>query len=131
MQTPTNAHTDVLIACPPGALRTGLQALLEALPWVKRVQAAGSLTELEALLGSARPGLVILAGEFSEQPPEAVLAGILEAAPGCRVAVLREQPGPTEPPGGANLVLQQGTSPADLVSALERLAHGKETKHEA
>lgn len=131
MQTPTNAHTAVLIACPPGALRTALVALLEALPWVESVQAASSPTALQDCLASSRPGLVIVAGGFPGQPLEAVLAAISGAAPSCRVAVLLEQPGPMNPPGGASLVLQQGTSPAELVSALERLAHDEGARYEA
>jgi hypothetical protein len=111
----------ILIAAPPSPLRSALQALIGSLPGKHTIRLAGHPSAVMESVVKAAPGLVIL---IAAQPkpwrglPEAVRL----AAPGCRLVVLVDDIWRTPPEYlSADLVLQQGAPPGELIAGLERL----------
>jgi len=114
----------VLIAALPGPLRTALHALLLSLPQVGSVDAAGDPQDILKTVSENLPGLVIVVIAKPQQRWKDLPASIRLAAPACRIAVLAN--GDTSPVG-ADLILQQGARPQELIAALEGLLEENKT----
>jgi DNA-binding NarL/FixJ family response regulator len=112
----------VLIVARDGFLRSGLEALLGSIGRIERVQVADSRPAALKSIASQPPVLVMLAGG----PPDQLWPVVWEIkalAPQTRCVVLVEDVAQQRAAGAAqaDAVLLQGTSPEELVAAVERL----------
>jgi len=114
----------ILIAAPPGPLRTALQALLSSLPGPYSIRIVGQPTRLLEIIPSEAPDLLILTGEALERW-NGNLQELRATKPDVRIAVIVDDAARTPfELKEAQVVLQQGAPPAELIAALESLLPG-------
>jgi AmiR/NasT family two-component response regulator len=104
----------LLIAAEPGPLPLALQALLLSLPQVDQVYISSRQADIVDQLAAHTPTVVILID--AAHPRRQMLPEVIRGhSPGSRIVFLVNGDSPIE---GADLVLQQGAHPEELVSAL-------------
>jgi len=104
----------ILIAAEPGPLPLALQALLLSLPEIDQVLTAGYGIDLLDKLAAHPPRLVILV-DAAQSRRRSLPEVIRRVSPASRIVLLVNGGISIE---GADLVLQQGANPEELVSAL-------------
>lgn len=118
-------QANILITAPPSPLRTALQALLSSLPGFHQVAAANTPAAALEAIAAAAPTLVILIAT-GQKPWRGLPEAVRRAAPECRVAALVDEIWHTPLEFlQADLVLQQGAPPDEVIAALERLLKQK------
>jgi DNA-binding NarL/FixJ family response regulator len=120
--------TSALIVAKPGALRGGLQALLSSISAIQSVELVDDGPTALKLLAGLHPRLALLEGDSSSDRVWSTLREIKGASPQTRCIVLVEnvQQGQSADALQADAVLLQGTSPDEVVAAIERLLSTRE-----
>ena len=111
----------VLLVASPGPLRSALQALIGSFPQISVVEIAVSIETILELLSTYSPDLVVLIAET--QPEWVDLPGAIRSvAPTIPIIILANgETGPTT----ADLVLQQGARPEELIAKIELLLNNR------
>lgn len=116
-------HKTILLAAEPGPLRDALQALLFSISQVYEVSVAGDPAGIMRSIENRAPNLIILVIDLSWTNLPQVLR---TAAPASRLVVLTDHEVNID---AADLVLQQGTHPELIVTALLTLLSDSVDNH--
>ena len=114
-----------LIAARPGPLREGLRCLVNALPRIRVVGAAGDAVALLKMISERSPDLVLLDAALLGDQDGSLVREVRKRGPGAKFVVLTETVGQRDAQAGAaDVVLLKGAPAVKLVEAIEGVLGG-------
>lgn len=107
----------IIIVARPGRRRESLAVLVESVFAPARVILVGDCQQAEGIIDEVLPGVLILDHTLTGQDVEPCIAYVKNRLPDTRIVRLENMPGQVSK--GADAVLLDGFTPADLLAAIQ------------